>query len=35
MKNFLAGGLLIGLGAVTLLMTTGYISGMNSMLEEK
>jgi len=33
MKNFLAGGLLIGLGAVTLLMTTGYISGMNSMLD--
>ena len=33
MKNFLGGGLLIGLGAVTLLMTTGYISGMNSMLD--
>ena len=33
MKNFLVGGLLIGLGAVTLLMTTGYISGMNSMLD--
>jgi glyoxylase-like metal-dependent hydrolase (beta-lactamase superfamily II)/uncharacterized membrane protein YedE/YeeE len=33
MKNFIGGGLLIGLGAVTLLMTTGYISGMNSMLD--
>jgi len=33
MKNFLVGGLLIGLGAVTLLMKKGYISGMNSMLD--
>ena len=33
MKHFLIGGLMIGLGAITLLLTTGYVSGMNSMLD--
>ena len=33
MHNFIIGGLLIGLGAVLLLLFTGYISGMNSMLD--
>jgi uncharacterized membrane protein YedE/YeeE len=33
MNHFLIGGLMIGLGAITLLLTTGYVSGMNSMLD--
>jgi len=33
MNKFFIGGLMIGLGAITLLLTTGYVSGMNSMLD--
>jgi glyoxylase-like metal-dependent hydrolase (beta-lactamase superfamily II)/uncharacterized membrane protein YedE/YeeE len=33
MLNFIIGGILIGLGATLLLLLTGYISGMNSMLD--
>ena len=33
LKQFFLGGLLIGCGAISLLYSTGYISGMNSMLD--
>jgi glyoxylase-like metal-dependent hydrolase (beta-lactamase superfamily II)/uncharacterized membrane protein YedE/YeeE len=33
MNNFILGGILIGIGTILLLLLTGYISGMNSMLD--
>jgi len=33
MNKYIGSGILIGLGAILLLLTTGYISGMNSMLD--